>query len=84
MRPEFPFLAAGAISLAAGAKRERGFPSNGMTAVIATVALVIIASATAGSRSAPIVRAFGMIALLATVMAAIPTFSNNRRRESNG
>ena len=79
MRPEFPFLAAGAISLAAGAKRERGFPSNGMTAVIATVALVIIASATAGSRIAPIVRAFGMIALLATIMAAVPTFTRKAK-----
>ena len=50
-----------------------------MTAVIATVALVIIASATADSRSAPIVRAFGMIALLAAIMAAVPTLTRKAK-----
>ena len=63
---------------------ERGFPSNGMAAVIATVALVIIASATAGSRAAPIVREFGMISLLASIMAAAPIFTSKAKDKTNG
>lgn len=76
MRPEMPYLAAGIISLTASVKREGGFPSNGVTAVIATVALVIVASATANSRVAPIVRAIGLLLLMAAIMAAAPTLTS--------
>ena len=78
MRPEMPYLAAGAISLAGGVARERAFPREGLTAVIGTVALVVIASATADTPLAPVVRAFGLLVLLAAVMSAVPAFTKGK------
>lgn len=71
MRPEMPFLAAGAIAIAGGAIKEKKWPSYTARAAIGTVALVIVASATAGSRIAPLVRAIGLLLVLTTVMAAV-------------
>lgn len=71
MRPEMPYLAAGAIAIGGGAIKNHGWSTNTLHAVIATVALVIVASATAGTRIAPLVRAVGMLVLLAASMAAI-------------
>lgn len=79
MRPEFPFLAAGAVALVGGAKREGRFPAKGLPAVVGTVALVVVASATAGSSLAPAVRAIGLLILLAAVMAAAPAFTEKRK-----
>ncbi len=78
MRPEMPFLTAGAVALIGGVKREGGFPSNGVTAVVATVALVIVASATSGTKLAPVVRAVGLLVLLAAVMSAVPAFDRKK------
>lgn len=75
MSPEMPYLAAGSIALAAGVKRERGIPSNATAAVIGTVALVIVASATSGTPIAPVVRAIGLLVLTAAIMAAVPVFT---------
>jgi peptidoglycan/LPS O-acetylase OafA/YrhL len=80
MRPEMPFLAAGLVSLAGGTARERGFPNEGMTAVIGTVALVIVASATADSPIAPLVRAIGLLLLMAAIMAAVPAFTKKGKK----
>lgn len=79
MRPEMPYLAAGITALVGGYKRERGFPRNGITAVIATVALVIFASATAETKAAPIVRAIGLLMLMGAVMATVPAFTTKRK-----
>lgn len=75
MSPEMPYLAAGAIAVAGGVARDKGFPKNGLSAVIATVALVIVASATAGSVIAPAIRALGLLLLMAAVMSAVPAFT---------
>jgi hypothetical protein len=70
MRPELPFLAAGAVAVIGGAIRDKAWPSYTTRAVIGTVALVLVASATDNTRVAPLVRAIGLLLLLTTVMAA--------------
>lgn len=74
MRPEMPFLAAGAITIAGGFAREKGWPADGTKALIGTLVLVIVASATSGGAIAPLVRAFGLLLLLVAVMAAVSSF----------
>lgn len=71
MRPELPFLAAGGVALVGGARKARGFPPNALGGVIATVILVIVASATSGTRAAPLVHAVGLLLLLTVVMATV-------------
>lgn len=70
MRPEMPYLAAGAIAIGGGAIKNHGWSANTLSAVIGTVALVIVASATADTKIAPLVRAFGLLVLLSAIMAA--------------
>lgn len=79
MRPEMPFLAAGGIALAGGVAKSGGLPTNTLPAVVGTVALVIVASATADTPIAPIVRAIGLLLLLASVMASVPAFTAKKR-----
>jgi len=74
MRPEMPFLAAGALAIGAGFARDKAWPENGTKALIGTLLLVIVASATSGSSFAPLVRAFGMMLFLMATMTAIPAF----------
>lgn len=71
MKPEIPFLAAGAVSILGGVIREKHWPQNGNKAVIGTVALVVASSATAGTRVAPLVHAIGLLLLLTAIMAAV-------------
>jgi hypothetical protein len=80
VRPELPYLAAGGVSLMGGAIAEHKWPSNSLKAVIGTVGLVIIASATAGTRIAPLVHAIGLLLLLAASMAAIKTVSQAKKK----
>lgn len=82
MRPEMPYLAAGLVAIAGGVSRERAFPAKGMTAVVGTVALVVIASATADTPIAPAVRALGLLVLMAAVMSAVPAFT--RKDKTHG
>lgn len=74
MRPEMPFLAAGGIAIAGGFVREKKWPENGVKALIGTLLLVIVASATSGTSFAPLVRAIGLLMLLAAVMTSLPLF----------
>lgn len=71
MNPEFPFLAAGAVTIIGGAIKEKRWPSNSTKAIIGTVTLVLVASATGGTKVAPLVRAIGLLFLLAAVMATV-------------
>jgi hypothetical protein len=70
MRPELPFLAAGAVAITGGAIKEHKWPSNATNAVIGTVALTVVASASANTRIAPLVHAIGLLLLLTSVMSA--------------
>ena len=74
MRPELPFLGAGAVALIGGTARAGGFPPNGLNAVVGTTVLVLVASATAGTKIAPLIHAIGLLLLLASVMAATRQF----------
>lgn len=80
MRPEMPFLAAGAVAITGGAIKERKWPSNATTAVIGTVVLTLAASATANTRVAPLVHAIGLLLLLSAVMAAVTTVQNAKKK----
>lgn len=79
MRPELPFLAAGGVAIAGGLAREKRWPSEGGRAVLGTLALVVVASATAGTRIAPLIRAIGLLLLLASVMASVPAFQTKKK-----
>lgn len=71
MHPELPFLAAGGVAIIGGAIREKKWPQHSTTAVVGTVTLVLVASATANTRIAPLVHAMGLLFLLASVMATV-------------
>lgn len=71
MRPEMPFLAAGAVSVIGGAIKEKKWPTHTVRAIVGTVLLVVAASATANTRIAPLVNAIGLLLLLTAVMAAV-------------
>ena len=79
MRPEMPYLAAGATAVVGGVARDGRFPSEGFNAVIATVVLVIVASMTSGTRIAPLVRAIGLLLFMAAVMAAVTSINNSHK-----
>lgn len=81
MRPEMPYLAAGAIAIGGGAIRAGEWPSNTLHAVIGTVALVVVASATDGTRIAPLVRALGFLILLAATMAAVKAVTQVKKKK---
>ena len=68
--PEVPFLAAGGVAVIGATIRDGKVPDL-LTPVIGTVALVILASTTADTRAAPLVRAFGLLLLLTTGIAAV-------------
>lgn len=80
MRPELPYLAAGGIAIAGGMAREKAWPAKGTGALIGTLALVVVASATSGSSFAPLVRAFGLLVLLVAIMTAVPAFQAGRKK----
>jgi hypothetical protein len=71
VRPEFPFLAAGAVAVIGGAIREKKWPDSTVRSVIGTIVLVVAASATANTKGAPLVHAIGLLLLLTSIMAAV-------------
>lgn len=79
MKPELPFLAAGAVAITGGAIRERKWPTNATTALIGTVVLTVAASASANTRIAPLVHAIGLLLLLTAVMAATTSVQNAKK-----
>jgi hypothetical protein len=66
-----PFLLAGALALVGGVAREKGWPPEGLKALIGTGVLVVVASTTTGTSFAPLVRAIGLLLTLASAMATI-------------
>lgn len=77
LRPEMPYLAAGAISVVGGAVKEKAFPANGVLSITATIFLVIVVSMSTGTKIAPLLHAIGMLLVLGavygTVMKITPT-----------
>ena len=81
MRPELPFLAAGAVAIAGGVAAEHKWPSDSTKAILGTVGLTIIASATEGTVAAPLVHAIGLLILLAATMAAINKVQKSKTKK---
>ena len=71
MRPEMPYLAAGAVAIVGGAAKEKHWPSNGTRALVGTIAAVLVASASADTPLAELVHAFGLLVLLVATISAI-------------
>lgn len=84
MRPELPYLAAGAIAITGGAVKERKWPTNATTAIIGTVVLTVVASASANTRVAPLVHAVGLLLALTAVMATVTSVQNAKKGKKNG
>lgn len=87
MRPELPYLAAGTVAIVGGVAREKAWPREGLRALVATAIVVIITSASADTKIAPLVRAFGLLVLMIAVIAAVPAFSTPKssgKVKSNG
>lgn len=83
MRPELPFLAAGAIAIIGGAIAEKHWPAHTGSSIIGTVVLVVAASATTGTRIAPLVHAIGLLLVLTALMAAVKT-AQTKKGQTNG
>ena len=67
--PELPYIAATAVAIGGATIRDGKIPD--LTApAIGAVGLILLASATAETRFAPLVRALGFLLLLSTVIAA--------------
>lgn len=71
MSPELPYLGAGALSLAGGVIKEGKWPSGALKVVIATVILVLFASATGDTKVAPLVRAIGILFFIAALFGMV-------------
>lgn len=71
MRPEMPYLAAGAVTLIGATVKEGNWPKDAARSLIGTVALVVLASASTDTPLAPLVRAIGLLLFLVAAMAAI-------------
>jgi hypothetical protein len=80
MRPELPFLAAGAVAITGGAIREHKWPAHATNAVIGTIVLTVAASASANTRIGPLVHAIGLLLLLASVMATTTAVQNAKKK----
>ena len=72
--PELPFIGAGVVALVGGIKREGKFPEKGVIAVVGTVLLILAASATANTRIAPAVHAFGILVLIGATFGTVRIF----------
>ena len=83
MAPELPFIGAALVALATGVRRTGGFPPNGIRMLIALSVLVIVASATATTKLAPLVRALGVVLLLTSILAFGQTLDLTPRRASS-
>lgn len=80
MRPELPYLAAGGIAVAGSAVAEKKWPDNWAGVLIGTVVLVLVASATADTKLAPLVRAIGLLLVITTIMAAVKKANTSKRK----
>lgn len=68
MRPELPFLAAGAVALVGAVLRDGKLPASLSRPAIGVAVLVILAAATQRTKVAPVVNAFGMLLLTGTAL----------------
>jgi hypothetical protein len=77
--PELPYLGAGALALVGGAIKQGHWPDHALTSVIATVVLVVFASATGDTKIAPVVRAIGLLFLMAALFGVVRASINKQK-----
>ncbi len=80
MSPETPFFASGALLFLAGVARGKAVTQNVMVAMFAVLGLAVVASATANTPVAPLVRAIGLLFLLTSGSAAILALSDESKK----
>lgn len=78
--PEIPYLGAGALALVGGAIRQGRWPDHALTSVVATVVLVLFASATADTKIAPVVRAIGLLFLMASLFGVVRASIDKKKK----
>lgn len=69
-RPEMPYLAIGAIAVAGATIKNDKVPDLTLPA-IGTIGLVIVTSASAGTRVEPLVTAIGHLLLISVIIATV-------------
>lgn len=80
MQPELPYLGAGALSIAGGVIATGKWPTNSLKVIIATVTLVLFASATADTKIAPVVRAIGILFFIAALFGTVRASMNRKKK----
>jgi hypothetical protein len=75
MNAETPYAAAGLITLASYSAKERNWPAAGHRIILATIILIIVASASNNTVIAPLVKAVGYLVLISSVIANTPIYS---------
>jgi hypothetical protein len=80
MASEVPFLIAGTVAVVGGFAREGHWPANGTKAVMATGAMVLVASVADRTALEPFVAALGWLAVFGAVYAATPALTARKRK----
>lgn len=80
MRPELPYLAASGVAVVGGTIRDGHLPPISR-ALVGVLALTVVASASNGTRLAPLVHAFGLLVLLVTVIGATNAVIDKRKKK---
>ena len=79
-RPEMPYLAIGAIAVAGATIKNDKVPGLTLPA-IGTIGLVIVTSASAGTRVEPLVTAIGHLLLISVIIATVNVVRNNAKKK---
>jgi hypothetical protein len=77
--PELPYLGAGVLALTGGIIKQGKWPDNALRSVIATIVLVLFASATGDTKIAPVVRAIGLLFLMAALYGVVRASINKQK-----
>ena len=75
MSPELPFIGATVVALTSAVRLEGRWPDGGIKTLIAAAVVIVVASASTGTKAAPLIRAIGLTTLLAAVLAFGKTLS---------
>lgn len=79
MSTEGMLIAAGGTTLAGSIVKAKSFPSNGVTIIAATFALVILASTVKNTPIASPVKALAGLLLLTAVYVNVPAFTKGKK-----
>ena len=81
LRPEMPYLAAAGVTVAASTYASGHLPALGKVA-LGVIGIIVVASATTGTKLAPVMQALGYLVLLAVLMRSATMF--NKKGSKNG